>query len=421
MASTLDAMSSARSRRRRYAKLRSQRSNAPRALAAALFFFLLCYEMVVLRPPVVPKPSVSSRGAVPPPPPVAAASQAAPPQEPAQSASSPSAPPPRSPPPTSDSHIVAKAAVSPSSITARLAELQKLSSSTIPPSTSNSLRVAADAETSPPPAFHPLHKRHSRPAHHVSPSLAEMEKVAADHAEDADSDAASKRPAPARDSSHQPSKSEHRADPGAGENFWKWFQDTKETEGTTKVSCPSKSERVCLMFYKFLKKYKIRCVYDVSCARNLDWMPEVVSKVGKELWGFKYYCNTPDAGDLSRAKEKLAGLSYVQFAPDLWWRTGFAEDTQLLFAWDILPHIPYGRIWSFFVKSKTQNIKYLLFDNYPGIMNDPSPKRQYLNIRKHPFRFPAAKEVVQNVTEPGETEKRQLLFYETDMLPDNLQ
>lgn len=50
-----------------------------------------------------------------------------------------------------------------------------------------------------------------------------------------------------------------------------------------------------------------------------------------------------------------------------------------------------------------------------------SPKRMFINLRKHPFRFPAAKEVVQNVTEPGETEKRQLLFYESSMLPENLQ
>lgn len=50
-----------------------------------------------------------------------------------------------------------------------------------------------------------------------------------------------------------------------------------------------------------------------------------------------------------------------------------------------------------------------------------SPKRNYLNLRKHPFRFPSAKEVAQNVTEPGETSKRQLLFYETAMLPENLQ
>lgn len=66
------------------------------------------------------------------------------------------------------------------------------------------------------------------------------------------------------------------------------------------------------------------------------------------------------------------------------------------------------------------NVKYVLVDNYPGILNDPSPERFYLNLRKHPFRFPAAKEVVQNVTQVGETANRQLLFYETPMLPDNL-
>ncbi|KAI0565280.1 hypothetical protein FGB62_19g283 [Gracilaria domingensis] len=321
--------------------------------------------MVVLRPPVPSKAPVSARNVASPPPVAAPAPAAA--TSPAANAASSSSIASSTPQATAANHnIVAKAAVSPPSIASRLASLQKLSSSTMPPSTSQ-LRSAADDEQTPPsPSFHPLHKRHSHGSHSaVSSSLAKMEKLAADV------DEASSKPQPSSSAQKRPLPNpQHGADPGAGENFWQWFQDTKDSEGSTNVTCPPEAERVCLMFYKFLKKYKIRSVYDISCANNLEWMPPIVKKAGNELWGFKYYCNT-NADELPLAKEKLAGLSYVEFAPDQWWRTGFAEDTQLLFAWDVLPHIAYGRIWNFFVKSKAQNIKYLLFDNYPGIMNDP--------------------------------------------------
>lgn len=253
------------------------------------------------------------------------------------------------------------------------------------------------------------------------------------------------------------------AEPGAGQNFWQWFQDNKGSEKgavSNAITCPEENKRLCQMFYKYLRKYKIRCIFDASCAVNVEWMPEILQKAGNELWGFKYYCSVTDEAKMATAKEKLSSLNFVEFIPDHWWRDGFPDDTELLFAWDTLPHIAYGRVWNFFVKAKKQEIKYILVDNYPGIMNDPvsqqlfhqcsatqkgtfgdhawlltffaslfiqfshsfqSPKRNYLNLRKHPFRFPAAKEVVQNVTEPGETAKRQLLFYEGSTLPDNLQ
>lgn len=268
---------------------------------------------------------------------------------------------------------------------------------------------------------------------------------------------------------HPPEKG---AEPGAGENFWQWFQDTKGSEkGAVSKGAPCKEEnkRLCQMFYKYLRKYKIRSLFDASCAKNVDWMPDVLRKVGNELWGFKYYCSLPDEEDAKVAKPKLDDIKFVEFVNDQWWRSGYPEGCELVFAWDVLPHIAYGRVWNFFVKARKQNIKYVLVDNYPGILNDPvsstafrflhlvaiafvhvhragvypfpfatnafsddflpllvlckrqSPTRNYLNIRKHPFRFPAAKEVVQNVTEPGEKAKRQLLFYETEMLPDNLQ
>lgn len=164
------------------------------------------------------------------------------------------------------------------------------------------------------------------------------------------------------------------AEPGAGENFWQWFQETKGSEKkdvSNSVSCPEENMRLCLMFYKYIRKYKIRTIFDVSCGKNVHWMPDILKKVANELWGFKYYCGETDADALATAKEALGEQKFVEFVDDQWWRNGFPEDTELLFAWDTLPHIAYGRIWNFFVKARKQEIKYILVDNYPGILNDP--------------------------------------------------
>lgn len=164
------------------------------------------------------------------------------------------------------------------------------------------------------------------------------------------------------------------SEPGEGENFWQWFQETKGSEGGavgTSLNCPEGNKRLCQMFYKYLRKYKIRTVFDASCGTNLDWLQEVLQKAGSELWGFKFYCSAIENDKRTAAKEKLGKLNFVEFISDQWWRDGYPEDTELLFAWDVLPHIAYGRVWNFFVKAKKQDIRYILVDNYPGILNDP--------------------------------------------------
>jgi hypothetical protein len=212
------------------------------------------------------------------------------------------------------------------------------------------------------------------------------------------------------------------AEPGAKENFWKWFQESKgnEKKGASTIECPAENKRLCQMFYKFVRKYKIRTIYDVSCGRNFAWMPIILKHIGNELWGLKYHCSETDATKMPDLKDRLSEFQFVEFDDRLWWKAGFPDDIELLFSWDVLAHTAYGRVWNFFVNAKKQNIKFVLVDSHVGILNDPSPKRTTLNLRKHPFRFPAAKEVVQNVTEPGETGERQLLFYEGSALPDNL-
>lgn len=216
--------------------------------------------------------------------------------------------------------------------------------------------------------------------------------------------------------------SERRAEPGAQENFWKWFQESKGSENASsgELECPSDVSRLCQMFYKIVRKYKIRAVFDVSCPNNVGWMPSILEKLGNEIWGFKYYCSESTKGDIAAVKDAFDKVSFVEYDRRQWWRAGFPDDVELVFAWDVLAHTAYGRVWSFFVHARKQDIKYALVDNYPRVSNSPSPKRMYVNLRKHPFRFPAAKEVVQNVTEPGETANRQLLFYEVSMLPENV-
>ncbi len=204
-----------------------------------------------------------------------------------------------------------------------------------------------------------------------------------------------------------------RSHPGLGENFWEWHQKSRKGG---KIRCREPHQRLCGMTYKFVRKYRVRTLYDADCGRTSPWMRDVLVKITREIWGFRYICANPNAS----TRKSLNGLPYVTYTTDKWWRAGFPPDVDLVFAWDVLAHTAYGRVWGFFVNIKKANVKYVLVDNYPGILNDPSPERFYLNLRKHPFRFPAAKEVVQNVTEPGETANRQLLFYETTMLPDNL-
>lgn len=176
------------------------------------------------------------------------------------------------------------------------------------------------------------------------------------------------------------------ADPGAGENFWKWFQETKGSDNekvATALNCPEDYQRLCSMFYKYLRKYKIRSVFDVSCTKNLDWMPDILRKAGGELWGFKYYCSAVDDQGMTDAKTKLASIPFVEFSSDQWWRSGFPNKAELLFGWDTLPHIAFGRIWNFFVKARMSDIKYILVDNYPSIQNDPVSLKARVHLPLH--------------------------------------
>lgn len=274
------------------------------------------------------------------------------------------------------------------------------------------------------------------------------------------------------------------AAPGRDQNFWAWFQATKAgdaaaarpTSGGT-LPCPppgQPSARLCATFYKAVRKYKVRRVVDVSCAANVGWMRAVVARLGAELWGFSYVCMAAEAQETAANKAAFAAAavadaraaggpaagvspavpSWMAFETRRWWKEGFggappAEagstaaaaaaaasaaaaadpagggggtgDVGLVFAWDVLAHTPYGRVWGFFVRARVDGVGLVLFDNYPGLVNNPSPRRRYINVRKHPFRFGQATEVVQNVTDgAGEAVRRQMLLYKVSSLPELL-
>ena len=172
---------------------------------------------------------------------------------------------------------------------------------------------------------------------------------------------------------------------GGDDSFWQWFQEIKGSEKngvTDSIKCLDDNVRLCQMFYKYLRKYKIRTVFDVSCATNIGWMPEVVNKAGNELWGFKYYCSLPFEADREMVKAKLTNSKFVEFSLSEWWQEGYPDEIELLFAWDTLPHISYGRVWNFFVQARRQNVKFILVDNYPGILNDPVSNYTILVLKR---------------------------------------
>lgn len=152
--------------------------------------------------------------------------------------------------------------------------------------------------------------------------------------------------------------------PRDGENFWDWYQKSRRGG---KIRCEEPNKRLCEMTYKMVHKYKVRTLYDLSCGRTASWMHIVLRKVSREIWGFRYICANPN----TYATSKLKRLDFVTFSRDRWWRDGFPPDIDIVFAWDILAHTAYGRVWSFFVNVKRANVKYVLVDNYPGILNDP--------------------------------------------------
>lgn len=273
------------------------------------------------------------------------------------------------------------------------------------------------------------------------------------------------------------------AAPGRDQNFWAWFQATKAGDAAAArpttggaLPCPPPGEpsaRLCATFYKAVRKYKVRRVVDISCAANVGWMRAVVARLGGELWGFLYVCMAAEAEETAANEAAFAAAavadaraagegtasgtpavpSWMTFETRRWWKEGFggappAEagsaaaaavaasaaaaadpagggggtgDVGLVFAWDVLAHTPYGRVWGFFVRARVDGVGLVLFDNYPGLVNNPSPRRRYLNVRKHPFRFGQATEVVQNVTEgSGEAVRRQMLLYKVSTLPELL-
>lgn len=379
------------------------RQNSARLIAACMFILVLGYEFVMLRGPLIGTAQTKPLSSTTTPPSTASSPRMLRTRTEAESSASENMvsrrvayTPPREPPPSSrpspDPSPPLSAARAPVSSENGETTAERIKAALKPIKT----------EGDDPPAFKPLKKsRRSaigtsvKAASHKEPvqaSALTLESKAADADDEPDVSSITKKESPRsfertadinspvdRDI-EPPRPGKHSklrdggSEPGEGENFWQWFQETKGKEGRavgTNLNCPKDSKRLCQMFYKYLRKYKIRTVFDASCGTNLDWLPKVLEKAGNELWGFKFYCSISEDGKLATAKGKLSKLTFVEFITDQWWRDGYPEDTELLFAWDVLPHIAYGRVWNFFVKAKKQDIRYILIDNYPGILNDP--------------------------------------------------
>eukprot|EP00186_Timspurckia_oligopyrenoides_P002295 CAMPEP_0182450276 /NCGR_PEP_ID=MMETSP1172-20130603/40139_1 /TAXON_ID=708627 /ORGANISM="Timspurckia oligopyrenoides, Strain CCMP3278" /LENGTH=593 /DNA_ID=CAMNT_0024647823 /DNA_START=55 /DNA_END=1836 /DNA_ORIENTATION=- len=215
-------------------------------------------------------------------------------------------------------------------------------------------------------------------------------------------------------------------------DFLNWFKSQSEREQNAtergKIECPEKHPDgiLCKTLFRLLRKYKVRIVVDVACHKTASWTPLVIEKLAAEYWGFKYICVLPDKEEMDKLKasKQLERVEQnVNYIEGMWWKPldfGGQLNAEFYFAWDTLCHTSYGRVWSFFSSSQSSGAKYYLFDNYPALSNDPSPKREFINVRRHPFKFGAAKDTIQNVTDVDENPddvKRQLVMYTAETIP----
>lgn len=149
-------------------------------------------------------------------------------------------------------------------------------------------------------------------------------------------------------------------------------------------------------------------------------MPEVITQLQVSQPTFRFVCVGGNASEVETMKDRFSRLENVEFIAAEWWRMTIPASSDLILMWDELSHVMYGRSWAFLAAVRKSDARLLLLDNYPTVINEPSTTKTQLNIRRHPFLFPSAKETVYNVTEPGDTKSRQLLLYEVRSIPQAL-
>jgi len=205
--------------------------------------------------------------------------------------------------------------------------------------------------------------------------------------------------------------------------------ERKKTEGGKKPghNCPKGNhERQCQMVAKIMKKYNVQRLMDVSCVKNLEWIPVLVKEFSAENPDFRYYCTDSDYDKLKDTKPAFREVHVrdgaVEYLTTNWWKeTDYPDNLDLLLSWNVLAHVSYGRVWGLFFSAQKKKVKLVIFDNYPAISNDLAMDRKLINVRRHPFNFPTAKEVIQEMAQPEDTEKRQFLVYEPSQLKLNKQ
>ncbi|KAA8499839.1 hypothetical protein FVE85_7424 [Porphyridium purpureum] len=212
-------------------------------------------------------------------------------------------------------------------------------------------------------------------------------------------------------------------------SFLQWFTESADAPPVNStIICPEATPQmqICKSLNKYIRKYKVRRMADASCEWTESFAPDLIKAYAQEFWGFKYICVFTEQSKMVelRARGKFDGLGdAVEFLTEVWWKPVRMPDGMSIEMWlmyDVLAHASYGRVWSFFSSQLRAGTRFFFFDNYPALPNDPSPDRHFINVRRHPFKFPRAKETVSNVTEPGEDPEsisRQLVLYADDQIP----
>mmetsp|Transcript_43777 Transcript_43777/g.107471 ORF Transcript_43777/g.107471 Transcript_43777/m.107471 type:complete len:346 (+) Transcript_43777:1-1038(+) len=212
--------------------------------------------------------------------------------------------------------------------------------------------------------------------------------------------------------------------------FQEWFNSVAQAEESGalgQIACPEGDEaKLCEATFKFLRKLKVRVFQDISCHRNRNWIPVVLTKITKEVSPFKYICVDNEPEKVEEAKQAHTALSdgIVEYQVKTWWNKDSIEPAEpqfpkLVMAFDLLSGLSFGRVYNFFASCKRANVDGVLIDNYPSVSNDPGRGRRYLNVKRHPFKF-GQTDVVQNITFDPSAPERQLLLYNKTTLPDSL-
>eukprot|EP00188_Purpureofilum_apyrenoidigerum_P002178 Plantae.Rhodophyta-Purpureofilum_apyrenoidigerum.ctg232.p1 GENE.Plantae.Rhodophyta-Purpureofilum_apyrenoidigerum.ctg232~~Plantae.Rhodophyta-Purpureofilum_apyrenoidigerum.ctg232.p1 ORF type:complete len:312 (-),score=53.88 Plantae.Rhodophyta-Purpureofilum_apyrenoidigerum.ctg232:6-941(-) len=199
-----------------------------------------------------------------------------------------------------------------------------------------------------------------------------------------------------------------------------FFASASESTNDDVKCADSSTKKLCQSVYKLAVKHGVHSLLDASCGLNADWMPEVVQQLSTLGLTFHFICLSKDSQEQQVLKDKFENLHNVDVIVAKWWATELPGKIDMVLMWDELSHVMYSKAWAFLSAVKKSQAKLLVLDNYPTVNNEASTSKQHLNVRRHPFSLPSAKETIYDVTEAGDTKSRQLVLYDVENLPKAL-